>query len=216
MYCISLGTKDFEIARKEILKAEMAEIRLDLTHFNQDQIVELCKLGKPLIFTFRKSEFSDETTRIQALSNAIDQQAAWIDVDIDEDQSFITTISQKIAATGNTRLILSYHNYNQCPTNTALYDVIIRATGFSPDLIKIACLSHGIRDNKRILSFNKDFSNIMAFCMGEIGKSTRAFSLLMGAPFAYVALKGESTAPGQMTVEEMEDMMMEISQRHSQ
>lgn len=215
MFCISLGTTDFEIARKVIMDAELAEIRLDLTHFNHEQIAELCKSGKPLIFTYRKSEFSDETTRIQALTSAIDHHAAWIDVDIDEDQSFITRLFQKLKDEKKTRLIISYHNFTHCPTNNVLYDVIIRATRFSPDLIKIACLSHGIRDNKRILSFNRDFKNMMAFCMGEKGKSTRAFSLLMGAPFAYIALPGESTAPGQMTREEMENMMMEINQRHS-
>lgn len=210
MFCISLGTHDFELAKKQIQKAEMAEVRLDLTRFSKEQIAELCKMNSSLIFTFRKNTSFTDEERIDALLTSIEKQAGWIDLDIDEETAFLERIFAKIKSSKHTKLIISYHNFEHCPTNEKLFDVILRAAKFSPDLIKIACLSHGIRDNKRILRFNTDFSNMLAFCMGSEGKSTRVLSLLMGAPFSYATLPGQQTAPGQMTIEEMEVMLNEF------
>ncbi|HRQ30746.1 MAG TPA: type I 3-dehydroquinate dehydratase [Saprospiraceae bacterium] len=213
MFCISLGTNDFELAKKHIQNAQMAEVRLDLTRFNKDQIAGLCKMNGSLIFTYRKNTSFTDEARIDALKTAIELQAGWIDLDIEEGSVFLDRIFAKIRGSKHTKLILSYHNFEHCPTNEKLYDVILSAAKYSPDLIKIACMSHGIRDNKRILRFNTDFSNVLAFCMGSEGKSTRALSLLIGAPFSYVALPDQQTAPGQMTIEEMEIMLNEFRQK---
>lgn len=207
MYCVSIGNQSFEEAKNIITGADMAEIRVDLCGFSLPEIAEFCRMDKPLIFTFRKNESTDDHTRLLALQTAIEHQAAWIDMDIDEDPVFFDQVVSSMNNRLQTKLIISYHNYENTPTNLKLFDIIIRAMEYSPELIKIACLSHGIRDNKRVLGLNQTFNSILAFCMGEKGKSTRAISLLLGAPFAYVALPGNETAPGQMTISEMDEML---------
>ena len=199
MFCLSLGVKDIDNAISLISEYEIAEIRLDLTNFSKSDISRLCNKHGNLIFTFRADKIHTDQQRLTRLMTAIDEGASYIDVDIDNEPSFLETISEKISLQESVGLITSYHNFKNTPVNSVLYDKIILMTQYNPELMKITCLSHGHRDNSRILLFNQAFKNMVSFTMGDKGSITRLLCLDYGAPFTYVCTESEKTAPGQLT-----------------
>lgn len=207
MYCVSIKNPDINTAIQSIQDYELAEIRLDLTHFGKEEIKRLCESKTDLIFTYRSNHHESDTDRLDLLLYAIDNGASWIDLDIDKDWDSIDKIKEKILAQNKTKLILSYHNFDRVPTNQEIYEILIRAGSQEPQLIKLACYSNGHRDNKRMVAINSSFSNVLAFNMGEMGRFTRILCLLAGAPFTYVCLKDEQTAPGQMDRDTMKEIL---------
>lgn len=76
------------------------------------------------------------------------------------------------------------------------------------DLVKIVTLARSHADSARVMSLYGKFSGLIAFAMGEKGKITRIFSALAG-PFTYASLT-ESVAPGQMSVNELRDILAKL------
>jgi len=72
---------------------------------------------------------------------------------------------------------------------------------------KIVVTARHIEDNLPILSFVSFASTaaqLVCFCMGEEGKTSRLLSPAFGAYFTFAALDTTNqTAPGQMTINEM-------------
>jgi 3-dehydroquinate dehydratase-1 len=202
-FCLSIGNPDFAKVEKEIQTYEWAEIRLDLCRFSKTEISRLVQNHGRLIFTFRSRQEGDEAERLDFLSHAIDEGAAYIDIDVGNPILFRQRIRELIDRSTNTKLLLSYHNFDHMPTNHFLFDQILEMGKMDPEIIKLVCTSHGERDNRRILSFNESFDNIIAFNMGEKGRKSRWECLYYGAPFTYVAMEGEPTAAGQVTRKEM-------------
>lgn len=202
-FCLSVGIKDYERVIREIQKYEYAEIRMDLCGFTKDEITRLCKSHGKLIFTYRRQEGITELERIDYLSHAVASGAAFIDIDIRNNLPFRNQIKDLVELNKTTNLITSFHDFKATPTNQILFDQILEMGKMDPALKKIVCTSHGERDNNRILAFNNSFDNMIAFNMGEKGKSTRVDCLDHGAPFTYVALEGQATASGQMTRQEI-------------
>jgi len=73
----------------------------------------------------------------------------------------------------------------------------------------VVTLARRPEDNLRILSLipysRQRGQEIIAFAMGEQGKSSRIMSLVLGAHLTYAtAARGRETAPGQFTCKEMQ------------
>lgn len=202
-FCLSVGSPDFQKVLKEIQSYEWAEIRLDLCHFSKEEITRIAQSHGHLIFTFRSNVEVDDAKRLDLLSHAIESGAAYVDIDIRNQESFRMKIKERIDLSDGCKLLMSYHNFDRMPCNHFLFDQILEMGKIEADLMKLVCTSHGERDNKRILAFNESFENILAFNMGESGKQTRWKCLQFGAPFTYVAMEGDPTAAGQMTRQEM-------------
>ena len=57
-------------------------------------------------------------------------------------------------------------------------------------------------DNIPVLElYRSDPTNLIAFCMGADGVSSRVASLHFGSPVVYASLPGEPVAPGQLPVQ---------------
>ncbi len=203
MYCVSIGIKDFKKAVNIISDYEMAEIRLDLCEFDRRQVKEIFASHKNLIATFRKSSRVNEKYRESILKTAIAYGAKWLDLDMESnDPDFITEMKEFLKDYG-CNLILSAHNYKETPDYSKIEQYITKAKRYDPELIKLVFFSNSQKDNDTILKLYDKYDNIIAFNMGEIGKITRVKALERGAPFTYVAIDDKSTAPGQMTREQI-------------
>ncbi len=202
MYCVSIGLKDYKKALKAIGEYEMAEIRLDLCDFDRRQVKEIFSSHNNLIATYRKGQENFEY-RDSIIRTAVAYGATWLDLDMDyNDNGYISGL--KDFCTGyNTKLILSVHNYYETPPIERIRTYIQKAKNLNADLIKLVFYSNLKADNERVLSLYKETANIVAFNMGELGMVTRVASIELGAPFTYVALDADSTAPGQMTITQM-------------
>lgn len=80
MICASIAEKDIEKCLSSIQKVEMAEIRMDLVEYNNEEIRRIFSQRKKLIATFRPGKIKDKE-RFEALKIAIEAGATFVDIE---------------------------------------------------------------------------------------------------------------------------------------
>ena len=105
----------------------------------------------PLIFTCRShleggfKKVSQET-RLELITTVVASGSVEIvDVEICNEPSFIEKV-KKTTQTGNAKLILSYHNFNETPDETFIYDKLLRAQDLGADIAKLAVMPKDYAD----------------------------------------------------------------------
>ena len=122
-------------------------------------------------------------------------------------------------AGANTRLILSWHDFAGTPDAARLEMVLEEMLASEADVVKMVALANDPADNLRMLSLipraKAQGKDVIAFCMGPLGKWSRVAAPLLGswltfAPFSQQA----ASAPGQLTVNDVKrlwNMLEEIA-----
>ncbi len=203
--CLSIGSIEFEEVLQQLRIVELAEIRMDLLNFSDEQFGAIFQKHKNLIATYRSPE-GDFLTAATMLAKAIQFGSAYIDIDIATPDSFRSALKNAAQSKG-VKVILSYHNYIQTPTSEELFNIASELFIEGADIAKIACMANLPDDCDRVLSLYDAHKNLVAFCMGPIGTKTRLAALQLDAPFTYASLKGSETAPGQIEYEEMKQFL---------
>ena len=181
---------------------EMAEIRLDRCPLSDDDISELFSFcDKPLVATCRFDEMPDQAER--RLSLAIQAGAKYCDLELEAPAPVGKRLRRKAAECG-TVFIRSYHNFEYTPSAEELHGVVGQCRRFGAEVVKIAVKARSPEDVATVESLYESYpeGSLLAFCMGEEGKSSRVDCLRLGAPFSFAAL-GDKTAEGQMQLAEM-------------
>ena len=112
------------------------------------------------------------------------------------------------ARRGKTRLILSWHDFAGTPDTARLEAVLDEMLAAEADVVKLVALAREPADNLRMLSLipraQAPGKDIIAFCMGPLGKWSRVAAPLLGSwlTFAPFSKQGAS-APGQLTVNDV-------------
>jgi 3-dehydroquinate dehydratase type I len=189
--------------------ADFVELRLDYLK-KPDWPLLLKNRKRPLIATLRRKQEGgrykgDEKKRMGLLREMVDQHVEYVDAELRSDKALLQDL---IRNKRKTRIILSYHDFDETPSMKKLEDIIDRMMRIGPNVIKIATYARSWEDNLKILSLIpyavKNNQTVVAFCMGEKGGMSRIFSPLMGAAWTYAAAsEKQSSAPGQMTVGRM-------------
>ena len=206
MICVPIISKTVEEAAGSINKAEkvadIIELRVDYLK-NQDLKVFLDAAQKPVIVTCRKKSEGgfyegDEKGRVDILLKAITAGADYVDIELSTPEPLLEELKKK---KGETRLILSYHNFQQVPEDLQKTFDRMLEKGF--EIIKIAVMANSIEDNLKIFDIIKQAkdknTNIIAFCMGEYGEVSRILSPIFGSYLTFGSLsKGKESAPGQI------------------
>jgi 3-dehydroquinate dehydratase type I len=192
--------------------ADLIELRIDYLR-KPDMATLLHGRQKPFVITNRRKEEGgryqgDEKRRLVILKEAINLAAEYIDVEIRSEESYLLDL---FANKKETQVILSFHDIQKTPSQKELGKLFDRMSGLAPDIVKIVTFARSWEDNFSILSLivyaRKRKQEIVAFCMGEKGKMSRIFSPLMGAAWTYASItRGKTSAPGQLTVEEMREV----------
>ncbi len=194
--CVSIGNIGFQEITSLLPTLKLAEIRMDLLNLSNDELRQTFAMHKNLIATYRPKNNEFEFM-LSILNEAIDCGAAWVDIDIETPTEIIREIVAK-AKTANYKVIISYHNYNSTPSISKLNEIVARCQAYNAALTKIACMANSPTDCARMLSLYDNHSNVLAFCMGQIGTITRVAAPFLGAPFTYAGLQEKQTAPGQL------------------
>lgn len=213
MLCIPIIAQDTKGAIKKISEAEahadIIEVRLDLMQsFNLTDII--ASTGRQVIVTYRSIKEGGKGTHTplevaDLLISAAEANADYIDVEL----SMPLELRSKVIQNRNeSRIIISAHLMDHTPSGEklkSLLDESIRANG---DIVKIVTMANSMDDNLRMLELvfeaRKRNVEIIAFCMGPIGRMSRIFSLLLGGYLTFTSLDtGEESAPGQISVNEM-------------
>lgn len=212
MICISIPYSDIETCLSLISKADMAEIRIDMAQFDESAVREIFrKSSKPLIATCRP-DLVDDYSRAQLLKTAIESGAAYVDIEIESSEDFKQDIIT-CAKTHNCKVIISYHNYENTPFIHELQTIVDSCFSSGADIAKIATTANTTEDSARILGLYSQYSSLVALAMGELGKITRITNIYLGSPFTFASVNNESkTAPGQFSIEEMQRIILNISE----
>ena len=221
MICASLVAGTMETALEKMTNrshhADLLELRIDLIADLELPVLLKAKTGPVLVTNRRQGEGGGfrgtEEERILLLCEAVRLRAEYVDMEGATDDGLARRILDAAAwQGGHTRIIVSFHDFNATPTRGALRRIWDTCRGKGGDIVKIVTHARCSEDNLRILSLipysRKRGQDIIAFCMGEQGRISRVMAPLLGSYLAFAALdKGQEAAPGQMTVEEMRQVL---------
>ena len=203
MICTSIQNKELADIQALLQHLEMAEIRLDRCALEDEDIDTLfSESDVPLIATCRLSE---EPQAPEILERAIQAGAKYVDLEMEAPAAIGRRIREACQEYG-TVLIRSYHNFDGTPSREVLLSLMERARSFGGEVVKMVTTATSKADADIVLSLYDaaEPGTLVAFAMGEEGRSSRLEALKRGAPFTYACVSPEeATAAGQWTTEEM-------------
>lgn len=208
MICVSIGRgRHRHVVREHQYLvergAQLVELRLDYirTKINLQRLIE--KRPCPVIITLRREQDGgrfkqDEDARMVLLRSAIVAGVEYIDLEED--------IAKKVPRYGETKRIISYHDFRKTPEDlNAVYE---RLAALDADIVKIATMANHASDNLRMLELVRSAKiPTVGMCMGDIGTPSRILCGKFGSPFTYATFHHErALAPGQLSFDEMRDI----------
>ena len=158
-----------------------------------------------------------ERQRIALLKEAIILGADFVDVELDVTDSLLMEIKTAIRDHGNrTSLIISNHDFIRTPSLKALKEIFHASVRAGADIVKIVTTASKPDDNLKILGLipfaRKHHHDIIAFCMGEMGRMSRIMAPFLGSVLSFTPLnKDAASAPGQLTLDKMRQAMETIN-----
>lgn len=238
MICTTIQNKTIDeiYAILESGDVEMAEIRLDSCPLTMDEIEELFSTSDvPLVATCRINAVKERLSQTLAghtqddrklemkasqeveskLITAIHAGAAFVDLEIEAPPMMSKRLRRETRENG-TVFVRSYHDYKGTDSIEALKALTEKCFAIGADIAKIVTMAapctgdNQSPDVDRVLSLYDHFdpAKLIAFAMGDAGKTSRIQCLAKGAPFTYASLnEADAAAPGQMTTREMRDIV---------
>lgn len=238
MICTTIQNKTIDeiYAILESGDVEMAEIRLDSCPLTMDEIEELFSTSDvPLVATCRINAVKERLSQTLAghtqddrklemkasqeveskLITAIHAGAAFVDLEIEAPPMMSKRLRRETRENG-TVFVRSYHDFNGTDSVEALKALTEKCFAIGADIAKIVTMAapctgdNQSPDVDRVLSLYDHFdpAKLIAFAMGDAGKTSRIQCLAKGSPFTYASLNEVDTAaPGQMTTREMRDIV---------
>lgn len=205
--CISIAEPTVKKCVNSLGGLELAEIRLDKVKVNDSDIKKIFSQPVRLVATCRPGNLKDDS-RKQILLKAIDAGAAYVDVEVDSNDSYKKEIMKTARKKGCT-VIMSFHDYNRTPPKGELEQIVEWCFNSGADMAKIACKVKSDRDNARLLGLLDSERRIIVVGMGEKGIITRVVAPMLGSPFTFASLsKGKETAEGQVTARELRELLV--------
>lgn len=170
-----------------------------------NELLEAC--SRPVIVTLRRADQGGyyvhcEKERLEDIFNLCALQPDYLDIEFDVPKEFI----QKISLTyPRIKLILSYHNFNETPTD--LLSLLVEMCQTKCYAYKIATYAQSSLDSLSMLQFIQAVSKehrVIGICMGKLGGCTRILAPVVGSFLCYAAWdESQPTAPGQLSVNDL-------------
>jgi len=214
---VAIPVKELEgindlISQAEDHDVDLIELRLDyLKDVDIEAIKDIinsCEI--PLILTLRKKSEGgffegEEEERIGLIKNLIELKPKY--VDLEHDCSNLDELI-KLARTNKVQSIVSYHDFKKTPNLDESKKIVQGLTESNANIVKFITMANSFQDNLipiNLINENKGL-NMVSFCMGKDGEFSRVFSILFGGFFTFASIE-EKTAPGQIPIEEMQDLL---------
>jgi 3-dehydroquinate dehydratase-1 len=163
--------------------------------------------------TWEGGEFvGSEGLRLEVLQKAVEAGADWVDLEGRLEEGGLEWFR-----TSRAKMVLSHHDFAGTPDRTSLRHTMEMLAKKRPDVVKIVTYAHKPDDNLRVLDLipfgrHELGIEVIAFCMGPLGRWSRVACLLLGSPWTYVQLDRQKTAaPGQFAASEMRTLLELIS-----
>jgi 3-dehydroquinate dehydratase-1 len=128
-----------------------------------------------------------------------------VDIELCNGEEFIEVIKEQ-AAKNNVKVILSYHNFKETPSEAFMYSKLVEAQTAGADIAKLAAMPHNYADVLTLLSATNKARNervevpIVTMSMGEEGAISRLAGGLFGSDITF-AIGLRASAPGQIPID---------------
>lgn len=218
---IAAGTVEKALAAAGAVEpfADVIEIRLD--SLENPCIIPFTKaINKPIIFTNRADweggSFSGtEERRLSFLHDAIDNKAAYIDIELKTEDALKLPLIEKARIKG-TSSIVSWHSFSSTPSSQALKSILQEQYRSGAKIGKIITMAQNHHDVLRVLDLQNQASELgfplIAFCMGSAGTVSRVATLNLGGFMTYASGEQEKpTAPGQLPASMIQRILAEMN-----
>lgn len=229
MICTTIQNKNLDEILEILQECEMAEIRLDSCPLTPSQIDECFSSDVPLVATCRisvlmerepslqDSALTEQSRMIKAsqiaekrLCRAIEAGARYVDVEIEAPKPMSKRVRQ-CAHENGTVFIRSYHDFNGTDSREGLSALVDKCRYHGADVVKLVTTANSAEDVDRVMSLYEEHGHggrLIAFCMGEAGRSSRMDCLAYGSPYTYAAVNEEdAAAPGQWDSARMKEAL---------
>lgn len=190
--------------------SDFVELRVDsIENFNIKDVETLkAKTTKKSIFTCRAKSDGGNWTQAEKDRLLVIEKAAEIGFDyIDVELS--TLEKNEINRPHTTKLIVSYHNFDETPKYWKFISILNNMHKHDPDLLKIATMVKKDEDNQTLFRLLVDRPSEQTWIvtgMGEKGKISRIMAPILGSFLTFASTKFSQSAPGQIDIEEMKTL----------
>jgi 3-dehydroquinate dehydratase type I len=214
--CVPIVEGNSARARSHYIRAARkglwAEVRLD--YLEKPDLRRLFRtLPGPVIATNRPQAeggrwAGSEADRRTLLEEALSFGVHALDVESATEAAWRREL---FARRGKTRLILSWHDFSGTPDNAELEKTFNAMLSQDADILKLVTQARTPEDNLRLLALipraRAASKEIIAFCMGPLGKWSRVATVFLGGFLTFAPFNPQqASAPGQITVAEFRRM----------
>lgn len=214
--CVSLGSPDMSVTEFERYASifNLIEIREDLlSQVSHSVIMRTMRKRGHVIYTLRNTDLKySKEERLRYYKDAIDNLAMYIDLELYGDADIIREVLEyRMSSTSFTKLVISYHS-NYDVKSEILRDIITKMSAYQPNIYKIAVLASTKEAVLDVCGLYKTYpnENLVAFCMGAVGKHTRISCIGLGSPFTYACANGHKTALDQLNYTETKEILKQL------
>lgn len=184
--------------------ADLLELRIDFFKGIEPEnlsktVRKIKKSGIPLIATVRsKTEGGKKSLTDRQRKEIFQYIISFVDaVDIELSSKNIIKDVVAGAKKQNKKVIVSYHNFKETPSDRKLNKIIKDSKKAGADIVKLAAMANKMQDVLRLANLTLKHKNLITLSMGETAKISRIIFPIFGSLITYGTV-GLSTAPGQM------------------
>ena len=215
-----------EMAEVRLDRCELSSKEIDDIFSSDVPLVATCRISEIAQSDPSLKDLPEQSREIKAMQiaerrliKAIESGARYVDVELEAPKQMSKRVRQAAHENG-TIFIRSYHDFNGTDSLEALKAVVEKCVYHGADMVKIVTTAHSAEDVERVMALYPWCAQekaagsdkvgmladggLIAFCMGEAGRTSRVECLKYGSPYTYAALtEEESAAPGQWATAEM-------------
>ncbi|MBI5411613.1 type I 3-dehydroquinate dehydratase [Candidatus Peregrinibacteria bacterium] len=216
--CVPIQAKTIKELQKKlreakVVGADMVEIWLDHLSspsgppFGPLSVLAVCKSP------FEKGFFRGSEAERAKILIAASRWANMIDIPLSMPEKLISRLSSLVTrhsslVTSSCKIILSHHDFQKTPSDSALLRLARRMRNLGADIVKIACQARSQKDAWRMVvlasRLQKEGIPHILIAMGKHGRISRVLTPLLGGAMMFAPVrKTAKTAPGQFTVAEL-------------
>ena len=208
---------------QELQNCDLIELRIDFYENIHDlkQVHELLlqvrqQTNLPLLLTYRSLkegghiQLSDQEylslVQTACQSGCIDI----VDIELESGNMLVYQLVE-IAHQNHVKVLMSYHDFEKTPAVLEMKERLEKMEIMGADICKIAVMPFSYKDVIQLLNTTMEMSQrltrpLVTMSMGKIGKITRIVGELVGSSITFASV-GQSSAPGQLTLEDMQTLL---------
>jgi len=133
-----------------------------------------------------------------------------VDIELESGNMLVYQLVE-IAHQNHVKVLMSYHDFEKTPTVMEMKERLEKMEIMGADICKIAVMPFSYKDVIQLLNTTMEMSQrltrpLVTMSMGKIGKITRIVGELVGSSITFASV-GQSSAPGQLTLEDMQTLL---------